>query len=104
MSRLDTAPPKQLVGDELINCFGEREMEVAVSIIIRKSVEANTWRIKLRRSDFIQERSTCGVEGFEDLILHGWLNPSEGDPEGIYVIDTDVVKRLKQKRPKAFDV
>lgn len=97
---LDTVPPKELLTDDLIGTFGNREQELAVKVIVRKAVESRTWRVTFSADDFEPSKSSLEIEGFSDLITNRWIVPSQ-------IIDrwqptTDLVNRLMNKRPYAF--
>jgi hypothetical protein len=95
-------PPAALVGDDLINTFGEYEMEVAVQLIVKIAVQYHTWYVFLRRNDFSETftSSSHTLHGFDDLVAYGWLEPAP--VSGMYRPTEAMVKRLLKKRPQKF--
>lgn len=92
--------PTALLNDELIGVFGEREMELAVQYIIRLVIEKGTWCVKLVGPMFSGiSNADYALDGFYDLIEHGWLVRGDGD---FYEVHPDMIRRLAKKRPRTF--
>lgn len=99
----DLKVPAALLNDELIGCFGHFEQEMAVRRIIKKASESLArWKVVVRKEDFMEDDPSGYIlDGFEELIFNGWLEPVKG-VEGGYQAARGVVKRLLEKRPNAF--
>ena len=106
---LDKPPDEALAQDDLIGCFGRREMEIAAKCIIKKAVHFKTWLIPIKSEDFsnpdyLKPHTTdYSIDGFHELFQYGWIRHNVKNPHPeIFEVTPDFVTRLKDKRPQYF--